>query len=108
MDENVRVAQHSIIMLCIHVKVCASVQADREAAMEQISGLTVRETVEKVAALLGCPTTSEQVAAFLDDHDELRHLRENFFMPKIADLPTCEWTMLFSLIFHNVFPFFVL
>uniref|UniRef100_A0A3Q2YR65 Kynureninase n=1 Tax=Hippocampus comes TaxID=109280 RepID=A0A3Q2YR65_HIPCM len=61
--------------------------------MEQLSGLTVRETVEKVAASLGCPTTSERVAAFLDDHDELRHLRENFFMPKIADLPTSDLSL---------------
>ncbi|XP_077369207.1 kynureninase isoform X2 [Festucalex cinctus] len=63
------------------------------AAMDQLTGLTARETVEKVAASLGCPTTSERVAAFLDDHDELRHLRENFLVPKIADLPTSDLSL---------------
>ncbi|XP_077369209.1 kynureninase isoform X3 [Festucalex cinctus] len=62
-------------------------------AMDQLTGLTARETVEKVAASLGCPTTSERVAAFLDDHDELRHLRENFLVPKIADLPTSDLSL---------------
>ncbi|XP_061128305.1 kynureninase [Syngnathus typhle] len=61
--------------------------------MEQLSGLSARETVERVAALLGCHPTSERVAAFLDQHDELRHLRENFFVPKIADLPTSDLSL---------------
>lgn len=58
--------------------------------MEQFEGLSVAETVSRVAALLGCSPTSAQVAAYLDDHDQLRHFREKFLVPKIADLPPCE------------------
>lgn len=58
--------------------------------MEQFEDLSVADTVSRVAALLGCSPTSAQVAAYLDDHDQLRHFREKFLVPKIADLPPCE------------------
>ncbi|XP_077578932.1 kynureninase [Stigmatopora nigra] len=61
--------------------------------MDQFTGLTAKETVEQVATLLGCPTTSEWVAAFLDDSDELRPLRDNFLVPKIADLPPSDLSL---------------
>uniref|UniRef100_A0A668AMH3 Kynureninase n=1 Tax=Myripristis murdjan TaxID=586833 RepID=A0A668AMH3_9TELE len=40
-----------------------------------------------VAATLGCAPTSRDVAAYLDQHDELRHMRDEFLVPKISDLP---------------------
>ncbi|XP_061664027.1 kynureninase isoform X2 [Syngnathoides biaculeatus] len=49
--------------------------------------LKIKKKVEDAATKLNCPPTSERVAALLDDDDELRHLRENFIVPKIADLP---------------------
>ncbi|XP_054632758.1 kynureninase isoform X3 [Dunckerocampus dactyliophorus] len=65
-------------------------QSTAEAAMDRFTGLTARETVEGVATLLHCCPTSEKVAAFLDEHDELRHLRESFLVPKISDLPPSD------------------
>lgn len=58
--------------------------------MDEFTGSTPRETLERVAASLGCSPTSAQVASYLDQHDKLLHLREKFLVPKIADLPTCE------------------
>ncbi|XP_061788314.1 kynureninase [Nerophis lumbriciformis] len=58
--------------------------------MDHLADLTARETVERIATLLGCGPTSEKVAAFLDEHDELRHLREKFLLPKISDLPPSD------------------
>lgn len=58
--------------------------------MDQFEDLTVAETLHRVSAWLGCSPTSAQVAAYLDEHDELRHLREEFLVPKVAELPPCE------------------
>uniref|UniRef100_A0A665T1Y8 Kynureninase n=1 Tax=Echeneis naucrates TaxID=173247 RepID=A0A665T1Y8_ECHNA len=46
-----------------------------------------------VAALLRCSPTSAEVASYLDKHDQLRHLREDFLVPKIADLPPSDLTL---------------
>lgn len=70
-----------------------SVQASslpRRAVMDPFDGTDPRETLRRVSASLGCSLTSAEVAAFLDKHDKLRHLRENFLVPKIADLPPCK------------------
>ena len=48
------------------------------------------EVFERVSVLLGCSPTSEEVAAYLDKHDELHLMRDRFWMPKIGDLPPCE------------------
>lgn len=58
--------------------------------MEQFEGLTPKERVEQVGALLGCSPTSAEVALYLDKHDQLRHLRDEFFLPKVAELPPCK------------------
>lgn len=65
-------------------------QATSPATMDQVEGLPVAETVQSIAARLGCSPTAAEVAKFLDEHDQLRHLRENFLLPKIQDLPLCE------------------
>ncbi|XP_035006057.1 kynureninase isoform X2 [Hippoglossus stenolepis] len=61
--------------------------------MDPLNCSAPRETLEKVSALLGCSATSAEVASYLDQHDELRHLRENFHVPKIADLPPSDLSL---------------
>nr|XP_020447912.1 kynureninase [Monopterus albus] len=61
--------------------------------MDPFTASTPRETVERVSALLGCSPTSAEVAAYLDKHDKLQHLREKFLVPKIADLPTSDLSL---------------
>lgn len=65
-------------------------QASSPATMDQFEGFPVTETLQKISAQLGCSPTAAEVAAFLDKHDQLRHLRENFLVPQIQDLPPCE------------------
>lgn len=65
-------------------------QASSPAAMEQFEGLPVAETLQRISTQLGCSPTAGEVAAFLDQHDQLRPLRDNFLLPKIQDLPPCE------------------
>lgn len=60
------------------------------AVMDQFEGSTPAETLRRVSASLGCSPTSAEVAAYLDEHDKLKPLREKFLVPKIADLPRCE------------------
>ncbi|XP_038577923.1 kynureninase [Micropterus salmoides] len=61
--------------------------------MDLLIGSTPRETLRRVSALLGCSPTSAEVAAYLDKHDTLRHLREKFLVPKIADLPPSDLSL---------------
>ncbi|XP_041637835.1 kynureninase [Cheilinus undulatus] len=61
--------------------------------MEQFEGLNPAETFKGLAASLGCSSTSAEVASYLDKHDKLRHLRENFHVPKIADLPPTDLSL---------------
>lgn len=65
-------------------------QASSPAAMEQFDGFPVAETLQRISAQLGCSPAAAEVAAFLDQHDQLRPLRDNFLLPKIQDLPPCE------------------
>uniref|UniRef100_UPI0037E7A3BE kynureninase n=1 Tax=Semicossyphus pulcher TaxID=241346 RepID=UPI0037E7A3BE len=61
--------------------------------MEQFEGLTPTETFKRVSASLGCSPTSAEVAAYLDKHDKLKHLREHFHIPKISDLPPTDLSL---------------
>nr|XP_046238454.1 kynureninase [Scatophagus argus]XP_046238455.1 kynureninase [Scatophagus argus] len=61
--------------------------------MEPFDGLSPTETLRRVSASLGCSPTSAEVAAFLDQHDKARPLRENFLVPKIADLPPSDLSL---------------
>lgn len=58
--------------------------------MERLGGGSVEEVVRRVASSLGCGLTSVSVAQFLDQQDELKHLRDEFLLPKIRELPPCE------------------
>uniref|UniRef100_A0A7N5ZTT9 Kynureninase n=1 Tax=Anabas testudineus TaxID=64144 RepID=A0A7N5ZTT9_ANATE len=46
-----------------------------------------------ISASLGCSPTSAEVASYLDKHDKLRHLREKFLVPRIADLPPSDLSL---------------
>ncbi|XP_037552614.1 kynureninase [Nematolebias whitei] len=54
--------------------------------MDNLAGLHPREAVERAATSLGCSPTCAEVAEYFDEHDKLRHLRENFLVPKVSDL----------------------
>ncbi|XP_017287269.1 kynureninase [Kryptolebias marmoratus] len=58
--------------------------------MDAFLGLRPGDAVERVAATLGCSPASPQVARYLDQHDNLGHLRENFLVPKVSDLPPSD------------------
>ncbi|XP_075685359.1 kynureninase isoform X3 [Rhinoderma darwinii] len=45
-------------------------------------------SLESIASQLGCSVLDEDLALYLDNEDELRHLRQCFHVPKIKDLPT--------------------
>ncbi|KAJ1188968.1 hypothetical protein NDU88_005723 [Pleurodeles waltl] len=49
--------------------------------------------LEKTAALLGCSLVDQKLALFLDETDDLKHLRDCFYVPKIKDLPTTNHTI---------------
>ncbi|XP_031153664.1 kynureninase isoform X2 [Sander lucioperca] len=61
--------------------------------MDPLVGSTARETLERVSASLGCGPTDAEVAAHLDQHDALRHLRDQFLVPKIKDLPPSDLSL---------------
>uniref|UniRef100_H2LK44 Kynureninase n=1 Tax=Oryzias latipes TaxID=8090 RepID=H2LK44_ORYLA len=61
--------------------------------MEEFSGLHPREVVRRVSSSLGCSPSSPQVAAYFDENDDLRHLRQHFLMPKVADLPASDLSL---------------
>uniref|UniRef100_A0A3Q0TBM2 Kynureninase n=1 Tax=Amphilophus citrinellus TaxID=61819 RepID=A0A3Q0TBM2_AMPCI len=55
--------------------------------------LQFNEAVKRVSDSLGCSPTSAEVAAYFDKYDKLRHLREEFLVPKTADLPTADLSL---------------
>ncbi|KAG9465802.1 hypothetical protein GDO78_017708 [Eleutherodactylus coqui] len=46
--------------------------------------------LESAASRLGCSVLDEDLALYLDNEDELKHLRQCFHIPKIKDLPTTD------------------
>ncbi|CAN9498086.1 unnamed protein product [Ophioblennius macclurei] len=61
--------------------------------MDRLIGLSPGEVVEQVSVLLDCSLTSAAVAGYLDELDELKHLRKEFLVPKIADLPPSDLSL---------------
>lgn len=43
--------------------------------------------IENVASQLACSPVDKNVALYLDEDDELKHLRGCFYIPKMKDLP---------------------
>lgn len=46
--------------------------------------------IEQAASQLGCSPTDKKLAFHLDEEDELKNLRECFYIPKVKDLPPSE------------------
>ncbi|XP_031414692.1 kynureninase isoform X2 [Clupea harengus] len=61
--------------------------------MDPFTAATAREAIEQVAKCLRCSPVSFDVARFLDDHDDLRHLREEFVIPKVSHLPPSDLSL---------------
>ncbi|XP_073688083.1 kynureninase-like [Garra rufa] len=54
---------------------------------------SVQKTIVRVSQELSCSPTSLRVAEHLDQCDELRHLRHEFLIPKISDLPPSDLSL---------------
>ncbi|XP_078084141.1 kynureninase [Mustelus asterias] len=52
------------------------------------------QILEHTASILGCSITDEKLATYLDGEDELRHFRDEFYMPKMKDLPSIDPTLI--------------
>ncbi|XP_028662344.1 kynureninase [Erpetoichthys calabaricus] len=48
---------------------------------------------KQLSSELGCRITDEKFAQYLDEQDELKHLRDNFLIPKVKDLPTADLSL---------------
>ncbi|XP_036400531.1 kynureninase isoform X2 [Megalops cyprinoides] len=64
--------------------------------MDTFTDASPREVLERVSAELGCSPTSQEVAAYLDKHDQLQHLRKQFLIPKVSDLPPTNLSLVDS------------
>lgn len=60
--------------------------------MDPLAEGSPQDVIERVSRQLGCSTTSRDVAEYFDQHDELRDLRQEFLVPKVADLPPCKFS----------------
>ncbi|OXB82294.1 UNVERIFIED_CONTAM: hypothetical protein H355_004611, partial [Colinus virginianus] len=49
--------------------------------------------IEQAASRLGCSPADKKLAFHLDEEDELKHLRECFYIPKVKDLPPTDLTL---------------
>uniref|UniRef100_A0A8V0Y1E8 Kynureninase n=1 Tax=Gallus gallus TaxID=9031 RepID=A0A8V0Y1E8_CHICK len=49
--------------------------------------------IEQAASQLGCSPTDKKLAFHLDEEDELKNLRECFYIPKVKDLPPTDLTL---------------
>uniref|UniRef100_A0A8B9HTV3 Kynureninase n=2 Tax=Astyanax mexicanus TaxID=7994 RepID=A0A8B9HTV3_ASTMX len=61
--------------------------------MDLLDAGSPREVIEKVAKHLDCSPTSREVAEYFDKNDKLRHLRQEFLFPKVAQLPTSDLSL---------------
>lgn len=68
---------------------CFKVRLD-DLGMDPSSPALPATILEQTAARLGCSPTDEKLALRLDEDDELKHLRECFYIPKVKDLPPSE------------------
>ncbi|XP_064182730.1 kynureninase [Anguilla rostrata] len=61
--------------------------------MESSPSDSPHEVLQRVAAELGCTPTSRNVALYLDKRDPLQHLRTQFLVPRVGDLPPTDLTL---------------
>ncbi|XP_051751876.1 kynureninase [Ctenopharyngodon idella] len=52
-----------------------------------------QQMITRVSQELDCSPTSLRLAEHLDRHDPLRHLRQEFLMPRVSDLPPADLTL---------------
>uniref|UniRef100_A0A803W0G9 Kynureninase n=1 Tax=Ficedula albicollis TaxID=59894 RepID=A0A803W0G9_FICAL len=58
--------------------------------MDPSSPVLPSSILEQTALQLGCSPTDKKLAFHLDEKDELKHLRECFYIPKVKDLPPTD------------------
>ncbi|NWY48243.1 KYNU Kynureninase, partial [Sylvia atricapilla] len=61
--------------------------------MDPSSPVLPASILEQTALQLGCSPTDKKLAFHLDEKDELKHLRECFYVPKVKDLPSTDLTL---------------
>uniref|UniRef100_A0A8D2N0K7 Kynureninase n=1 Tax=Zonotrichia albicollis TaxID=44394 RepID=A0A8D2N0K7_ZONAL len=61
--------------------------------MDPSSPVLPASILEQTALQLGCSPTDKKLALHLDEKDELKHLRECFYVPKVKDLPPTDLTL---------------
>ncbi|KAG7463844.1 hypothetical protein MATL_G00180980 [Megalops atlanticus] len=61
--------------------------------MDGFTDASPQEVLERVSVELGCSPISQEVAAYLDKHDQLQHLRKQFLVPKVSDLPPTDLSL---------------
>ncbi|XP_067229209.1 kynureninase [Chanodichthys erythropterus] len=52
-----------------------------------------QQMITRVSQELDCSPTSLRLAEHLDRHDPLRHLRQEFLVPRVSDLPPADLTL---------------
>ncbi|XP_072327801.1 kynureninase isoform X3 [Scyliorhinus torazame] len=65
----------------------------RLATMDHHVANSPGQILERTASILGCSITDEKLAIYLDQEDELRHVRDEFHIPKMKDLPSIDLTL---------------
>lgn len=63
--------------------------------MDPFAAGSPQEVIDRVSTQLGCSTTARAVAEYFDQHDKLRDLRREFLVPKVADLPQCNFHLVY-------------
>uniref|UniRef100_A0A8C5MKP3 Kynureninase n=1 Tax=Leptobrachium leishanense TaxID=445787 RepID=A0A8C5MKP3_9ANUR len=58
--------------------------------MTEATSTSPLPTLEAIATKLHCSILDEKLAYYLDEQDELKHLKERFHVPKMMDLPKTE------------------
>ncbi|XP_064926382.1 kynureninase isoform X3 [Columba livia] len=61
--------------------------------MDPSSPVLPANILEQTALRLGCSPTDKELAFHLDEEDELKHLRQCFFIPKVKDLPPTDLSL---------------
>uniref|UniRef100_A0A8C5IE41 Kynureninase n=1 Tax=Junco hyemalis TaxID=40217 RepID=A0A8C5IE41_JUNHY len=61
--------------------------------MDPSSPVLPASILEQTALQLGCRPTDKKLALHLDEKDELKHLRECFYVPKVKDLPPTDLSL---------------
>ncbi|XP_068014770.1 kynureninase isoform X3 [Melanerpes formicivorus] len=61
--------------------------------MDPSSPVLPASILEETALRLGCSPTDEKLASHLDAEDELKHLRQCFYIPKVKDLPPSDLSL---------------